>query len=161
MRGHLEGYRLKKAEKQFHRVPHWVYDPNTRKFGPSKFVGYRGMNFAHYDTACAEPPGTVVGFHGAITKSANEQVTGDRQYRTKHNHFYLLFVRRLLRRTIKEVGFANSDPVVKHERRWCAGSVAPEPSSLVRPLSFWRETTNDKERSLPSNPALRRSCDVA
>ena len=31
----------------------WVYDPVTRRFGPGKFVGYRGMSFELYEDGVA------------------------------------------------------------------------------------------------------------
>ena len=55
-------------------VLNWVYDPQADRFGPSKFVGYKGMSFQLYEyglnPACKEP------FNGSTTKNRIRAITG-------------------------------------------------------------------------------------
>jgi hypothetical protein len=57
------------------RTLYWVYDPSTATFGPSKFVGFKNMNFAMYATARS---GHRTGdrFDGHATRKAIEKVLG-------------------------------------------------------------------------------------
>jgi hypothetical protein len=52
----------------------WVYDPVSNIFGPSKFVGYKNMNFEKYELALTENQTRItnVFFHGSTTKLAIE-----------------------------------------------------------------------------------------
>src|SRR5690242_5479359 len=48
---------------------YWVYHPATRQFGPGKFVGYVGMNFAGYEQGhLGKTDGAA--FQGGITQKA-------------------------------------------------------------------------------------------
>src|ERR1700683_914195 len=51
----------------------WVYDPAAKTFGPSKFVGFRDMDFAKYEVA---RQGGYIGdrFDGHLTRARIEQV---------------------------------------------------------------------------------------
>jgi hypothetical protein len=37
-----------KARKRFAMFSHWYYDPSTKFFGPSKFIGYQNTTHANY-----------------------------------------------------------------------------------------------------------------
>jgi hypothetical protein len=53
----------------------WVYDPVSRRFGPSKFVGFKNMTLAKYQLARDGYPGDYI-FNGHITRKAIENVLG-------------------------------------------------------------------------------------
>jgi hypothetical protein len=54
---------------------YWVWDAESNAFGPSKFVGYRGMNFERYEAANhRESIGAV--FNGSVTHRAIEAILG-------------------------------------------------------------------------------------
>jgi len=57
------------------QTTYWVWDPETGLFGPSKFCGFREMNFARYEEAVhGESSGTQ--FSGGLTREAIEGVAG-------------------------------------------------------------------------------------
>ncbi|MEO1997902.1 MAG: hypothetical protein ABGZ17_21790 [Planctomycetaceae bacterium] len=60
------------------QTTYWAFDDREGEFGPSKFVGYRNMNFAHYELALS---GAATGsrFDGAFTRSAIEAACGEYQ----------------------------------------------------------------------------------
>ena len=47
----------------------WVYDPASRTFGPSKFVGFVGMTFTRYEQATVGDYDGVR-FNGSLTRKA-------------------------------------------------------------------------------------------
>src|SRR5260221_2393341 len=49
------------------QTTYWVYSPNTKNFGPSKFVGFKKMNFTDYEAA-RHGPRTGNAFHGHETR---------------------------------------------------------------------------------------------
>jgi hypothetical protein len=53
----------------------WVYDPASRRFGPSKFVGFKNMTMAKYQSARDGYPGDYI-FDGHITRKAIENILG-------------------------------------------------------------------------------------
>lgn len=54
------------------RTSYWIYDPEARKFGPGKFVGYAGMDYELYERAYAGRIGGAK-FDGHVTKEALER----------------------------------------------------------------------------------------
>ena len=57
------------------QTSYWVFDERDGTFGPSKFVGYRSMNFSQYEAALSgESSGAR--FDGAFTRAAIESVVG-------------------------------------------------------------------------------------
>jgi len=57
----------------------WVFDPETKSFGPGKFVGYIGMDFGKYERSKKENWTAGSGhslFHGGKTKKAIAQIIG-------------------------------------------------------------------------------------
>jgi hypothetical protein len=54
---------------------YWVYDPAQKRFGPSKFVGFKDMDFERY-AAARKGWSTRVRFHGRRVWKANERVLG-------------------------------------------------------------------------------------
>ena len=66
------------------QTTYWVYDPNTQNFGPSKFVGFKSMNFKdykfakEYNTKHSKSKEKIITiFDGQRTRKAIEQVLGD------------------------------------------------------------------------------------
>lgn len=55
---------------------YWVYDPDTGRFGPGKFVGYRGMTFDLYEQG-NQGDTTGAKFDGHVSKNAIETALGD------------------------------------------------------------------------------------
>ena len=53
----------------------WVYDPVSRRFGPSKFVGFKNMTLAKYQSARDGYLGGNI-FNGHITRKAIENILG-------------------------------------------------------------------------------------
>jgi hypothetical protein len=54
---------------------YWVYDPDTKTFGPSKFVGFQNMNFSDYATA-RKGQWNGNNFNGHETRKAIEKILG-------------------------------------------------------------------------------------
>jgi hypothetical protein len=63
------------ARSLLRQTSYWVYDAGQGVFGPSKFVGYRGMTFPVYEAGRA---GATDGasFDGGVTRKAVEHVLG-------------------------------------------------------------------------------------
>jgi hypothetical protein len=66
-----------RSQRILAQTSYWVYDPDTRAFGPSKFVGFAGMDFGTYESAVAGKEGGAK-FDGHVTKVAIEKALGAR-----------------------------------------------------------------------------------
>lgn len=55
---------------------YWVYDPNTKKFGPNKFVGFACSTMSDYNAAIRTQGIRQIGFDGNIIRLAVESVLG-------------------------------------------------------------------------------------
>lgn len=63
------------ARKLLRATTYWVYDPGDELFGPSKFVGFVGLDAANYDAAgSGDSEGAA--FNGGLTRQAIEQTLG-------------------------------------------------------------------------------------
>jgi hypothetical protein len=54
----------------------WAYDPMSKRFGPSKFVGYRGMTYTTYNSIHRGEGNDGVPFQGTNAMQRIERVTG-------------------------------------------------------------------------------------
>ncbi len=61
------------ARDLLRHTTYWVYDPQGKMFGPSKFVGFKGMNFGIY-AAARESNSYGVRFNGHKTRKVIEKV---------------------------------------------------------------------------------------
>jgi hypothetical protein len=61
-----------RSQRILAQTSYWIYDPETREFGPSKFVGFAGMDFGTYESAVAGKEGGAK-FDGHVTKVAIEK----------------------------------------------------------------------------------------
>lgn len=66
---------MSRAESLAKQTTFWTYDAERDLFGPAKFVGYRGMDFARYESA-TNGGSTGVAFDGHVTKKGIEQAVG-------------------------------------------------------------------------------------
>lgn len=64
-----------RSRKILRQTTYWVFDEQTKKFGPSKFIGFSNMTIRSYDAATK---GNWAGnrFDGHATRVAIENVTG-------------------------------------------------------------------------------------
>jgi hypothetical protein len=63
--------RFSKLVRNLNQI-NWVYDARSQTFGPSKFMGFKNMNYTLYDWALS--PECKERFHGSDTKRAIENV---------------------------------------------------------------------------------------
>jgi 5-methylcytosine-specific restriction protein A len=72
---HARDY-LDRTQSILRQTSYWVWDPNTKMFGPSKFIGYRDMDFQLYEAA---QQGSTTGstFDGGNTHRAIQSLLGE------------------------------------------------------------------------------------
>jgi hypothetical protein len=63
------------ARSLLRTTTYWVYDPSTKTFGPSKFIGFKSMNFAKYGRA-RQGHWSGNRFNGYNTRKAVEGILG-------------------------------------------------------------------------------------
>ena len=57
------------------KTEYWVYDPNTKNFGPSKFIAFNNMDFFNYAQAVKKNY-TGARFNGTVTRQKIEKILG-------------------------------------------------------------------------------------
>ena len=69
-------FHIERARNLSVQTSYWVYDSESGLFGPSKFVGYKGMTFNRYERAVqGDKSGSA--FDGGVTSQANAAVLGE------------------------------------------------------------------------------------
>ena len=63
------------ARSLLRQTSYWIYDPVSNNFGPSKFVGFRSMNFSKY-ALCRDEMWSGATFDGHATRRAIEEILG-------------------------------------------------------------------------------------
>lgn len=66
------------ARKLIKQTSYWVYDSSTKQFAPSKFVGFKNMDFETY-IKCKKgdrDKSTGIPFNGKFTREAIEDIIG-------------------------------------------------------------------------------------
>jgi hypothetical protein len=58
---------------------YWIWDADSSTFGPSKFVGYRGMNFVRYEAANQQGSVDPV-FDGGVTHLGDSNLANSRRH---------------------------------------------------------------------------------
>jgi hypothetical protein len=69
-------FHIERARALAAQTSYWIFDAESGLFGPSKFVGFKGMTFTRYERAVrGEKTGSA--FDGGVTSQANEAVLGE------------------------------------------------------------------------------------
>src|ERR1035437_603434 len=64
-----------RTRKILSQTTYWIWDAGLKAFGPSKFVGFQGMNFKEYEAA-NQNVSIGAEFNGNLTHMAIEAITG-------------------------------------------------------------------------------------